>query len=188
MTGSDELPGPGDTDGSGTATVSFAKQEDGAYEVCWDMAYTGIANPTAAHIHPGAAGVANPPVIDFGVADAQLVQGVSPQPGSGSRGPDPCGSQRLLRQRAHQRVPERGDPRPIGEGPEPAGSIHFLPTPLLGYDPRGLWRDQARRGGRAQSTWPLVRPCGRQRGRSASRSDGGDHHARPRPKPVDRDI
>ena len=42
MNGSNEFPGPGDTDGSGTATVSFAKQEDGAVTEAFEVALSPL--------------------------------------------------------------------------------------------------------------------------------------------------
>lgn len=53
LTGSEEVPGPGDTDGSGTASITL---NHGKGEVCYDVMVKDIANPTAAHIHVGAMG------------------------------------------------------------------------------------------------------------------------------------
>jgi hypothetical protein len=64
MIGSEEVPGPGDPDGKGTATITL---DDAANTVCYEFAYTGIDKPTAAHIHTGARGVAGPPVVDLSV-------------------------------------------------------------------------------------------------------------------------
>ncbi len=55
LTGAAEVPGPGDPDGSGFATVTL---NQGLGEVCWDITWEDIADPFAAHIHFGAAGVA----------------------------------------------------------------------------------------------------------------------------------
>ncbi len=55
-----EVPAPGDPDGKGSATV---KLDAAKGEVCYDVKVEGIAAPTAAHIHEGAAGAAGPPVI-----------------------------------------------------------------------------------------------------------------------------
>ena len=55
-----EVPAPGDPDGKGTATVTLDAAKG---EVCYDVKVEGIAAPTAAHIHEGAAGAAGPPVI-----------------------------------------------------------------------------------------------------------------------------
>ena len=48
---------PGDLDGSGTAVIRLIK---GQGEVCFDLAWANIEDPTAAHIHRGAVGVNGP--------------------------------------------------------------------------------------------------------------------------------
>jgi len=60
MTGAAEIPGPGDPDGTGSATVRIDPLAAG--RVCYDLSVTGIAPATAAHIHRGALGVSGPPV------------------------------------------------------------------------------------------------------------------------------
>jgi hypothetical protein len=62
LNGTNEFPGPGDPDGTGTATVTVNGTTG---QVCVNIATTNIDAMTAMHIHPGAAGVANPPVVDF---------------------------------------------------------------------------------------------------------------------------
>ena len=61
MTGAAEIPGPGDPDGSGSATVRIDPLAAG--RVCYDLSVADIAPATAAHIHRGALGVAGPPVV-----------------------------------------------------------------------------------------------------------------------------
>lgn len=61
LTGAAEVPGPGDTDGSGTAEITLNDDDN---EVCWDISVTDITLPaTAAHIHIGASGVSGNPVV-----------------------------------------------------------------------------------------------------------------------------
>ena len=60
MTGDQEVPGPGDPDGSGLATITLNK---GQNEVCWLLEVEDIEPATAAHIHRGPAGVAGPIVV-----------------------------------------------------------------------------------------------------------------------------
>ena len=60
MTGVQEVPGPGDSDGSGTAVVRVDPRQA---QVCWDVYARQIDRPIAAHIHRGAEGVAGPPVV-----------------------------------------------------------------------------------------------------------------------------
>ena len=67
MTGIQEVPGPGDPDGTGTAEVRVNASEG---QVCWNLYARGIDPATAAHIHRGAAGVAGPPVVTLTTPDA----------------------------------------------------------------------------------------------------------------------
>jgi hypothetical protein len=70
MTGANEFPGPGDPDGSGTATFTV---NPGTTEICFTVTSQNITLPVvAAHIHPGESGVAGPPLVFLlpaGVAD-----------------------------------------------------------------------------------------------------------------------
>jgi len=61
VNGAEEVPGPGDEDGSGTATVYLRSE---ANEVCVDISVSGITLPaTAAHIHQAPIGEAGPSVV-----------------------------------------------------------------------------------------------------------------------------
>lgn len=60
LNGLQEVPGPGDPDGTGTAEVRVDPRQD---RVCWDLAVRQVDAATAAHIHRGAAGAAGPPVV-----------------------------------------------------------------------------------------------------------------------------
>ncbi len=63
MTGAQEVPGPGDADGIGTAEVHVV---DALNRVCYEIHDVGNIGPvTAAHIHRGARGVAGPPVANL---------------------------------------------------------------------------------------------------------------------------
>lgn len=59
LTGAVEVPGPGDTDATGTASVTV---NAGQRLVCYKLAIHNIDTPTMAHIHDGAAGIAGPVV------------------------------------------------------------------------------------------------------------------------------
>ena len=61
MTGSAEVP-PGQPGAMGTAVITL---DDAANTVCYQLTYSGISKPTAAHIHTGAKGVAGPIAVDF---------------------------------------------------------------------------------------------------------------------------
>jgi hypothetical protein len=53
MSGAAEVPGPGDADGTGTATIRFNPGEE---QICYELKVSGIATANAAHIHVGPAG------------------------------------------------------------------------------------------------------------------------------------
>src|SRR6266511_49734 len=61
LTGSAEVPGPGDPDASGTA---FLTLNQGQGEVCFSLTWAGIdGTVVAAHIHAAPAGIAGPIVV-----------------------------------------------------------------------------------------------------------------------------
>ena len=60
LTGAAEIPGPGDSDGSGTAAVTV---NAGQNQVCYKLSVTNIATATMAHIHEAAVGAAGPVVV-----------------------------------------------------------------------------------------------------------------------------
>ena len=60
MTGAQEVPGPGDTDGVGAAGLLINVNKG---RVCYALAVKHIAPATMAHIHAGAAGVAGDIVV-----------------------------------------------------------------------------------------------------------------------------
>ncbi|WP_310533281.1 CHRD domain-containing protein [Novosphingobium sp.] len=60
LTGAAEVPGPGDSDGTGTFS---ARVNPGKGEVCYTLTVAGIDAATGAHIHTGKAGVAGPVAV-----------------------------------------------------------------------------------------------------------------------------
>lgn len=60
LTGANEVPTPGDPDGSGIAVVTIS-----GTTIRYTLFVQNIAAPTGAHIHRGAAGVANPPLVSL---------------------------------------------------------------------------------------------------------------------------
>lgn len=60
LTGAEEVPGPGDPDGTGSARITL---NYGQGTVCYELTVMGIAPAGAAHIHEAEAGVAGPVVI-----------------------------------------------------------------------------------------------------------------------------
>jgi hypothetical protein len=67
LTGGQEVPGPGDPDGMGSGILSL---DDASGVISWDITYSGIAAPTAMHIHGpgGSAGSSAGVAIGLGVA------------------------------------------------------------------------------------------------------------------------
>ena len=60
LTGAAEAPGPGDPDGSGTASFWM---NPGTGVVCWSYSVSGVVPLAAAHIHQAPAGSPGPVVI-----------------------------------------------------------------------------------------------------------------------------
>lgn len=60
LTGAQEVPGPGDPDGSGEVTLQL---NPGLQQICFQLTVHDIAPATAAHIHEAPAGVAGPVVV-----------------------------------------------------------------------------------------------------------------------------
>lgn len=60
LTGAAEVPGPGDPDGAGSASLRL---NPGQGRICYELGVTGIEPATAAHIHVGAPGEAGPVVV-----------------------------------------------------------------------------------------------------------------------------
>jgi len=67
MTGIQQVPVPGDPDGSGTVEIRVAPRDG---QVCWNLYARGIEPATVAHIHRGAAGLVGPPVVTLTTPDA----------------------------------------------------------------------------------------------------------------------
>lgn len=135
LSGANEVPDAGDPDGSGGATVSIDIIDDTTAEVCWDLAYTDIDAPTAAHIHEGAAGVNGPVVVSLG----------TPGPTSHTGCDDLTVdlAEQIVAAPADFYVNVHNEEFPNGalrgqlaEGAAAAGSAHFLPTSLRAYDSR----------------------------------------------------
>jgi hypothetical protein len=88
MTGEKEVPGPGDPNGFGTATIALFPSSG---KICYTLTAFRIAPANAAHIHEGPRGVAGPVVVDlrpptFGIsggctsADPELVGDIAANP------------------------------------------------------------------------------------------------------------
>lgn len=72
LSGANEVPSPGDPDGTGSARITL---NQGQGTVCWSISVQNITLPaTAAHIHSAPSGVAGGVVVTLGAPD---VTGVS---------------------------------------------------------------------------------------------------------------
>ena len=60
LLGANEVPGPGDPDGRGEATILV---NPGKGKICWEIHVRDIDTATAAHIHAGFPGTAGPVVV-----------------------------------------------------------------------------------------------------------------------------
>ena len=60
LSGAAEVPGPGDADGTGTASITV---NPGLGRICYWLDVSGIEPAVAAHIHIAPAGVAGPVVV-----------------------------------------------------------------------------------------------------------------------------
>lgn len=60
LVGAQEVPGPGDPDGSGTARITADATTN---TICFELTVQAISAPTAAHIHQAPRGRAGPPVL-----------------------------------------------------------------------------------------------------------------------------
>lgn len=65
LTGANEFPGPGDTDGIALGILTV---DPGTNSISWRFSHDKISAPAAMHIHSGAAGVAGPVFVNLGVA------------------------------------------------------------------------------------------------------------------------
>jgi hypothetical protein len=72
LTGAAEVPGPGDPDGTGTASL---RVNLGQMQICYELTVENIDPATAAHIHVGAAGVAGPVVVGLSAPTGGMSSG-----------------------------------------------------------------------------------------------------------------
>ena len=72
LSGGAEVPGPGDSDGSGTAELKLNLDTG---EVCYSISTSNIQPVTAAHIHAGVAGKSGGPKITFNKAEDGTFKG-----------------------------------------------------------------------------------------------------------------
>lgn len=75
LSGAAEVPGPGMDGAAGQATVAVYPERG---YVCWSLGVTGAGEPTMAHIHKGAAGVAGGVVVPLEAPASGTSQGCAP--------------------------------------------------------------------------------------------------------------
>jgi hypothetical protein len=126
---------PGDPDGTGAATVSIDILDDTMSEVCFDLVYSDIDAPVAAHIHEGAVGANGPVVVNFGapgptgasgcvVVDSAVADDIAATPSD-------------YYVNVHNAAFPGGALRgQLAAGPDSAGATFFLPSPLRAFDSR----------------------------------------------------
>jgi len=78
LLGANEVPGPGDPDGSGTAVLRLNAAQE---QICYTLTVSTIAPATAAHIHVGPTDTAGPVVVGLAPptsgASSGCVEGVA---------------------------------------------------------------------------------------------------------------
>jgi hypothetical protein len=88
LTGAAEVPGTGDSNGSGTVIVTPHPDKG---EVCYELTVANLQDPVAAHIHEGPAGKEGPVKVELEApkggtvkgckrADAAVIQGIMQNP------------------------------------------------------------------------------------------------------------
>ena len=69
LTGAAETSG-GDADGNGAFSAQIDTETG---DFCYSLSVSGIDQPTAAHVHSGAAGTDGPPVLTVALADDECI-------------------------------------------------------------------------------------------------------------------
>ncbi|MEP7201455.1 MAG: CHRD domain-containing protein [Ilumatobacteraceae bacterium] len=140
LSGANEVPPSTDVDGRGAAAVTFDIITPGdavtGAEVCWDLSYSAIDAPNAAHIHRGAAGVGNGPIV-------VTFSNIGPTSATGCAAMAPALATEIMTTPANFYVNVHNVAFPGGvirgqlsKGAAPAGEAHLLPVPLRVYDSR----------------------------------------------------
>lgn len=131
LQGASEVPGPGDPAGEGAAAVTI---DSATGEICVDLRATGIATATAAHIHPGVAGVANPPLVTLTAPNPTSAQCVSVTPTVAAQiVANPAGFYVNVHNAAFPGGAIRGQ---LAASTSATGAVRLLDEPLRAYDSR----------------------------------------------------
>ena len=62
MTGAEVVPGPGDTDGTGTFKIGI---DNATNQVCYELAWQNVDEPNASHVHVGSPNQAGRIMLDL---------------------------------------------------------------------------------------------------------------------------
>jgi hypothetical protein len=133
LTGANEVPGPGDPDGTGTGRITV---NTASGQVCVNLTTTATEPMTGLHLHEGAAGVAGPVRVDFavvsGTAAAKCVTTSAVQ--AQAIVDDPAD----FYLNAHTATyPDGAIRAQLGEAGEELGGLRLLAAPRRAYDSRG---------------------------------------------------
>jgi hypothetical protein len=74
LTGAEEVPGPGDPDGTGKASIRLNSKKG---TVCFNLSWSNIASPTASHIHEAPAGEAGDIVVTLFSSESPLPETIT---------------------------------------------------------------------------------------------------------------
>lgn len=74
LAGSEEVPGPGDEDGTGRVSTRINRDHS---RLCYNLGWRGIGAPTAAHIHQGSKGEAGEVVATLFTSDTALPETIA---------------------------------------------------------------------------------------------------------------
>jgi len=133
LNGTNEVPGPGDADGTGQASVTINPVTG---SVCVNLTSANIEPIAGMHIHPGAVGVANPPLLDFavtsGTAVSKCVQEAAPGDAA-SIVANPAGFYLDAHTASFPNGAIRGQLVAVQSG---VGELRMLAEPTRGYDSR----------------------------------------------------
>jgi hypothetical protein len=133
LTGANEAGG-GDPDGSGAAAVTIDVINATTAEVCWDLSYSNITQPTLAHIHLGSTGAILVPFTPttLGASSASGCDAIDPTLG----GQILASPQNFYVNVHTNELPNGAIRGTLSTGTPPAGEAHMLSVPLRAYDSR----------------------------------------------------
>ena len=134
LNGANEVPaGTGDPDGTGQALITINTTTG---TVCVNFTSTNIDSLTAMHIHPGAAGVENPPLVDFAVTSGTSAEKCVVEAAAGDAASIVADPASFYLNAHNADFPDgaiRGQLAAVQSG---VGELRMLDAPLRAYDSR----------------------------------------------------